>query len=103
MDEPVELDRVMPFEHQMMLQGYDLAGQLAEFSALIAEQPGWDEMPNGYPLWDRGEDWLDNLRVSAGAGAGYEPAPAWWALPNVSEGLAISRTYLRNRFTTFPR
>jgi hypothetical protein len=76
------LDRLAPFEFQIAVWGYDTAGRVAELTAMIAEQPGWNETPNGYPLWDRRLGWLESIRVSNGEGH-HGPPPAWWALPHV--------------------
>lgn len=76
-----ELSRTVSWDLQMQLWGYDTAGQVVEFTAMISEQPEWDATPVGYPLWDHDAAWLLSMRLCTGDS--WRPVPDWWALPHI--------------------
>lgn len=87
------IDRLAPFEFQMAIWGYDTAGQVAELTAMLCENPHWDDTPTGYPLWDKDAAYLTGIKVSHGDG-GYESPPDWWALPHAVVHVAAKQTHV---------
>lgn len=75
---------VLSWDSQHLLWGYVVLGDMAEFSAVIAEGQDWPEFTrNRCPAWDRTASYLNS--IESWKDGERQPLPWWWALPGVCE------------------
>ena len=76
------LQRVAPFQVEVALWGYDVAGDASEVSAWASEErhPSWEHPRH---MWDHDRAWLESITLA------YEDRwarpPSSWALPYVTD------------------
>lgn len=73
------LQRVADFETQVLLWGYDDAGEHNWLDEAWEDRTLGDTSMLGHPLWDRDRRWLETCLIND------EPAPERCALPGVVE------------------